>query len=558
MEEESPARAPNHTVQSESASGCVDNHLRNFPVDGDTTVLDVRLIDWVSKTTMNQVKSIFLAGFAGALLGGAVLKMTAPPTAPVVTVPSVLAAGGGNAAVEQFTTGSFAPVVKRVTPAVVNISSSRVEKVSSANNPFMNDPFFRQFFGERMPQQPRERKAESLGSGVVVSPDGYILTNNHVVAGATQITVAFNDRREFKATLVGADPQTDIAVLRIKQTGLAALPLSDSTKVQTGDVVLAVGNPFGVGQTVTMGIISATGRRGLNIEGYEDFLQTDAAINPGNSGGALVNAQGELIGINTAIIGGGNGMGSSGGNVGIGFAIPVNMARDVMDQLVKSGKVTRSYMGAYLQDVDSQLAQAFNLKQVGGVAITKVEPGAPADRAGLKAGDVVLAMNGQPVADRSAFRLAVSRMAPGSTANLHINRSGQERDVAVKLEEMPKNFAKGPNDDDNDDNGQPGSQRGGKSALGGVSVDDLTPQIARQLQLPNETKGVVVTDVDSNSAAADAGLRRGDVILEVNRTAVGNTTEFDRALRNAGGKSTVLLISRGGVTNFVVIEPKQQ
>ncbi|MBI3485023.1 MAG: Do family serine endopeptidase, partial [Acidobacteria bacterium] len=367
---------------------------------------------------------IFLSLLLVFLLGGGLMalvaiadgreaKSAAPP------MPMALGANAANTpAIQGALSVGFASIVKPALPAVVNISSTKVTRTSDmGSNPFFSNPFFRQFFGDdlfRGFHMPRNQREKSLGSGVVVSPDGYILTNNHVVDGATDIQVFLNDKREFKARVIGRDPRTDIAVLKINATGLPVLPLGDSSKMQVGDVVLAIGDPFCVGETVTMGIVSATGRGHLDIEDYEDFIQTDAAINPGNSGGALMNSRGELIGINTAIISGG------GGNQGVGFAIPINMANKVMQQIRTHGKVIRGYLGVTIQDVTSELQKAFGLRQTTGALVGDVSPNGPAARAGITKGDVILSLDGQSVADANSFKLRVGEIAPGSHATLRI------------------------------------------------------------------------------------------------------------------------------------------
>jgi serine protease Do len=458
-----------------------------------------------------------------------------------LTVTSLLVfiAGSLNAAVPL--PDSFAPIVKKVGPAVVNISSTRVVRAPQQNMPM--DLF--DFFGERFPQMPRERRAQSLGSGVIVRADGVVLTNSHVVEGATDITVSFHDRREFKAKLVGNDQPSDIAVLRIEGKDFPTVPLGDTASVQVGDIALAVGNPFGLGQTVTMGIVSATGRGGLGIETYEDFVQTDAAINQGNSGGALVNARGELIGINTAILPAGGG-----GNLGIGFAIPVYMAREVMDQILKTGKVVRGYLGLVPQDITPSLAKAFGLPDTRGVALTEVVPDSPAGRTGLKPGDVIREVNGQPVNDVNSFRLRISRTPPGTAVKLRIHSDSGPREVSVTLAEFPA--------EERDRNAEPGRRGGGRdgAALQGVEVDALTPQMARQLRLPEDATGVIVTSVDPSSPAGMAGLRRGDLIEHVNRKPVKNLGEFNAAVRASGSGPVLLLVNRSGRSSFIVVEPK--
>ncbi len=447
-------------------------------------------------------------------------------------------------------TGTFAPIVKMASPAVVNVASSKMVKTQAAPMGLFDDPMFRQFFGGRMPpgQAPREQRMHSLGSGVIVSADGYILTNNHVVDGATDVKVSFKDGREVPAKVVGTDQPTDIAVLKIDRSNLPALAIGDSSKTEVGDVVLAIGNPFGLGGTVTMGIVSAKGRSGLGIEGYEDFIQTDAAINHGNSGGALINARGELIGINTAILGGDNG-----GNVGIGFAIPSNLAKSVMTQLIEKGKVTRGFIGVSLGEVTPDMRQAFGMSaDQCGVAITSVMPNSPGAKAGMKVEDVVLAMNGDKIDDLQAFRLRVASLAPGTRIDLKVLRGGKTIDVPVTLAVNDQlTAAKG----DGGPNGMPGS--GAQSGLRGVQVEALTPDILQQLQLPPTTKGVIVTDVDESSAAADVGLQKGDVIERINHQPVSTPEEADRAVRQGGGDGgTLLLVRRGEASQFLVVPNK--
>ena len=487
-------------------------------------------------------RSFFLTSCAGVIVGGlitAAILQNHIPAAP----PASVRADDTRTAVGLTTT--FAPVVKRVTPAVVNIASTRVVKTSSQEGGMSPEDLFRQFFGggRRSPQQPSERRSSGLGSGVIVSSDGYVLTNNHVVENATTLKVSLFDRREMTAKVIGTDPQTDVALLKLDGKNFPYLPMADSSAVQIGDVVLAVGNPFGIGQTVTMGIIGAKGRGGLGIEDYEDFIQTDAAINPGNSGGALVNANGQLIAINTAIL-----AGNSGGNQGVGFAIPINMAREVMDQLTKTGKISRGYIGAGIQDVTPALAKAFKVPSTGGALIREVEPSGPAAKAGLQSGDVVTAVNNVPIIDSNDFRLRISRTVPGTTAQLKILRDGNTREVSVTPVKRPGAAVA-------ESTGETESAEGKPTALKGLSVDTLTSDIARQLRLGANTSGVVVTDVDPGSAAASAGLRQGDVIQHVNRKPVSNLSEFNQAIRGAGSDSVVLLVNRGGQTQFVVIEP---
>lgn len=479
--------------------------------------------------------------FAGAVVAavvivsaGLLIAQNNERTKPVYTLATY-----DPATEKSFPVTTFAPVVKRALPAVVNVSSSKVVKSSEELAPFFSDPFFRRFFGDEFGNRtPREQREHSLGSGVIISQDGYILTNNHVIEGATDVKVTLSDKREFSAKVVGKDAKTDIAVLKVNATNLPTLPFGDSSRTQPGDVVLAIGNPFGLSQTVTMGIVSATGRGGLGIEDYEDFIQTDAAINPGNSGGALIDTQGNLIGINTAILS------RAGGNQGIGFAIPINMAREVTDQILKHGRVIRGYLGVVIQPVTPAIQQAMGLKDINGALVGDVSPNSPASRAGIARGDVIVSLNGQPVASSQELRLKIAMTKPGSVVKLGVIRDGRPMDVSVTLGELP---SKGESE------AGPGSS---ENALQGVSVEELTPSILRDLGLPPGTKGVVVSDVNPSSPAADAGLRRGDVIQQVNRKPVTSVAEFRRLVELAGKQTVLLLVNRGGQTMFVAVGPK--
>jgi len=435
----------------------------------------------------------------------------------------------------------YSRVLKGVLPAVVNISSSRVEKQTSQMQDPGMDPFFRQFFGDQGGRHfnvPRERREKSLGSGVIVSPEGYVLTNNHVIDHATEITVTLRDRREMKAQVVGADPRTDIALLKIDGVNFPYVVLGDSAQVQVGDVALAIGDPFGVGQTVTAGIISATGRGNLGIEEVEDFIQTDAPINPGNSGGALIDDQGHLIGINTAIL-----SGNSGGNQGIGFAVPVNLAHHIMDQILKNGKVDRAYLGILPQDVTPAMAKAFGVTDTRGAVVGDITPNSPASRSTLKQGDIIRSVNGKEIDDANQLRLEVGMLPPGSTATLSILRDGKPQTVAVKLGDFPTQQERAS-----------AEKPAPNSSLEGVQVQNLTPEDAQELKLPAATQGVVVAGVDPDSHAADAGLQQGDVIQQVNHQAVHNVQDFDHALAmGKKGGPTLLLVNRGGNTLFVAV-----
>jgi serine protease Do len=446
---------------------------------------------------------------------------------------------------------SFAPVVKKVAPGVVKVfTTTRLHNTSFNGNgngtPPEMDDMLRRFFGSQFPggrapqrnfEAPRQ---QGIGSGVIATKDGYILTNNHVVDGADEVKVALQDGREFTAKVIGRDPKTDVAVIKVDAKDLPAVAMADSDKVEVGDVVLAVGNPFGIGQTVTTGIVSATGRGNAIGLDYEDFIQTDAAINPGNSGGALVDAEGRLIGINTAILS------RSGGNQGIGFAIPANLARDVMENLVKDGRVTRGYLGVMIQDVTPALAREFKLKETQGALIGEVTQRSPAEKAGLKEGDVILEFNGKKVTDSRHLKLEAARTKPGESVPVKILRDGTSKTVEVAVKEMPgtEQLAKNDGQHGHDDNG----------TLNGVTVADLDRNARQQFELPANMKGVVVTDVDPNSAAAESGLKPGDIIQEINRKPVHTADEAVKMTENTTDKTSLLRVWRNGGSRFVVVD----
>ena len=440
---------------------------------------------------------------------------------------------------------NFVPVVKAVKPAVVNISTTRLVKQGGQTPSPMDDPFFRQFFGEEFFhrfQIPRERRENSLGSGVIVDSAGYIITNNHVVAKADEIKVLLNDKREFTGKVVGTDPKSDLAVIKINAKDLPVVPWGDSDKLEVGEYVLAIGNPFGLNQTVTQGIVSAVGRANVGIADYEDFIQTDAAINPGNSGGALVNAQGQLVGINTAIFS------RSGGYMGIGFAVPSNMTRAVMDSLIKGGKVVRGWLGVSIQDVTPDLAKQFGLKDSRGALVSEIIPDSPAAAAGIQSGDVITAFNGKTVESTSILRNTVAQTPVGKTVKVELLRDKKSMSFDVKITEQPKDIAQV--------DGETVQGDGTNTALAGVEVRNLTPQIARQLGLPPATAGVVIAGVEQGSTAEEAGLQEGDVIMEINRQPTRNIGDFKRLSGKLSKKdSTLLLINRQGRKLFIAIQP---
>jgi len=451
----------------------------------------------------------------------------------------------------RFTT-SFAPMIKKVSPAVVKVfTSTAARQNTSQNRSPLDDQFFRRFFGDDFPggEQRRSRtpRQNGLGSGVIVSEDGYILTNNHVVENADEIKIALNDEREFTAKIVGRDDKSDVAVLKIDAKDLPYLHLANSDTLEVGDMVLAIGNPFGVGQTVTMGIVSATGRGAMGLD-YEDFIQTDAAINPGNSGGALIDAEGRLVGINTAIIS------RSGGNQGIGFAIPVNLARSVMESLVKDGRVVRGFLGVNIQDVTPTLAKEFDLKDHDGALVADVTAGSPAEKAGLKAGDIITKLNGKPVRDSRHLKLQVAQISPNTKVPVEVLRDGATKSMTVQLKEFPRNELASSSRRGNDDGGSEAEE-----TLKGVAVGNIDGRAREQLNIPSNLKGAIVTDIDESSAAFEAGLRQGDVILEINRKPVASADDAVQLSAMNDRKDSVLLRvwSRGGTRYLVVKEDKQ-
>jgi serine protease Do len=413
--------------------------------------------------------------------------------------------------------------------------------------PFSDDPFFRRFFGQPFGdnnegrRQPRTFKERSLGSGVIVTKDGYILTNNHVVDGADEVKVARDkEKKQYTAKVVGRDPKTDIAVLKIDAKDLPFITFTDSDKLEVGDVVLALGNPFGIGQTVTMGIVSATGRGGMGIEDYEDFIQTDAAINPGNSGGALVDAEGRLIGVNTAILS------RTGGSVGVGFAIPANLARSVMDQIIEKGKVERGYLGVRLQDLNPDLAKQFNVPEnSNGALIGEVTEKSAAAEAGLKNGDVITALDGTPVKDGRDLQLMVGRLAPGDKVALKVLRDGKEKTLTATLKEMPDQKLASNNSD---------SEEKDSDALNGVTVGDIDAAARQQYNIADNVKGALITDVDPDSASYDAGLRQGDVIQEIDHKRVTNAEEAVELSKHVKTRQVLVRLWSHGGSRYVVVE----
>jgi len=482
---------------------------------------------------------------------------------------------------------SYAPIVKHASPSVVYVYSTKKVRRPDMSQLF-NDPMFRRFFGQPNQNQDqggeggdqdgngggggngggngngngggggggggggrgnrddghggRFEKQTGLGSGVVVSADGYILTNNHVVDGADDIQVKFGSpQKEYKATVIGRDTEADVAVLKIDATGLTPAVLGDSDQLQVGDTVLAIGDPFAIGLTVTRGIVSALGRNNLNIESFEDFIQTDAPINQGNSGGALIDAMGRVVGINTAIYS------ANGGSNGIGLAIPINLVRSIAQQLINTGHVARGFLGVQLQELNPDLAEQFGSSS--GALISDVRAGTPAEKAGVKSGDIITKMDGKTVVDFQQLRLAISELPPGTAVTLDYIRDGKPGTVKITLGELPaQNLAGGDN----------GSGHSDEGVLNGVEVGDITPELREQLQLPPELKGALVTDVDQDSASARAGLAKGDVILDLNRKPVHNADEAVKLSDQIPGPKVVVRFWRQGGSQFVVVDESKK
>jgi len=435
---------------------------------------------------------------------------------------------------------AFSDIVRAISPTVVNISTTKT--VKGKISPFSH--FFEGPFGDFFEpfRIPKSWKEQSLGSGLLVSSDGYILTNNHVVEKADEIKVTLYDKENYKGKVVGSDPKTDIAVIKISAKGLPAIKWGDSDSLQVGEFVLAFGNPFGFSHTVTMGIVSAVGRANVGIADYEDFIQTDAAINPGNSGGPLVNIQGEFIGLNAAIFS------RTGGYQGIGFAVPSNMAKSVMDQLINKGVVTRGWLGIAIQNITPELARGFGLKKSGGVLVTEIFDGSPAEKAGLKRGDVILEINGKKTSNVQILRNMVAQTEVEKTIKLKIIREGNPVSLQAKVAELPKEISEAPPAELEESVGE-------ENKLAGFSITELTPVIAKQLGLSREEKGVVIVTVEPYSVAEEAGLKKGDVIQEMDRKRVENLRDFNNITsRIRKGDTVLLFINRGGKKSYITLK----
>jgi serine protease Do len=462
-----------------------------------------------------------------------------PIVLPVATAPQ-LPMGGGSGK-------NFVEIAKSVKPAVVNIAATRSGKSGeSPHGSPLDDPFFRKFFGDEFfkrdgPQ--REPKERGQGSGVIVESNGLIVTNNHVVNKADDIRVFLSDKREFKGKLIGTDAKTDIAIVKIEATGLATIPWADSDQLEVGEYVLAVGSPFGLTQTVTMGIVSAVGRASMGIAEYEDFIQTDAAINPGNSGGALVNVRGELVGINTAIFS------QSGGNMGIGFAVPSNLSRSIMDQLVRTGKVVRGWLGVAIQDLTPELATQFGITETKGVLVSDIMEDSPAKKAGFERADVIVEYDGKSMDSPTHLRNAVAQTPIGKKVSVKLIRDKKPKTIDVTIVEQPKSL------------GQPGTEESRESSvptglLSDIEVREVNEELATRYGLKGVERGVVVIRVKSGSTAEEMGVREGDVILEVNRRAVTSLKSYEQAASGlAKDQSVLLLLKRKGQAIYLTLRP---
>ena len=480
----------------------------------------------------------FVSGCNSGLLSGG----QPPAPAEPVAAPAPIVVDGVRT--------SYADVVEKSSPAVVRIEAEAKGRGRSQTQ-FNLDDLFRQ--GPGQPQQPQRPQLErGLGSGVIVSADGTILTNNHVVEGAEKITVLLADNKTFEARLIGSDKPSDLAVLKIEAQNMPFLTLGNSDTVRVGDIVLAIGNPLGIGQTVTAGIISAKGRRtglsyGNTNDTFEEFLQTDAPINRGNSGGALVNLNGELIGINSQILAGG----PSGGNIGIGFSIPSNMAKSVMEQLLKDGRVRRGMLGVNIQNISEDTAKALELKDTSGVLVSNVRAGSAGEKAGIKRGDIITAINGEKMDDSNVLRNKVAGTLPGTEIKLTVMRDGNAQDLTVVLDEYNVDGSSTAAPQDRDGDTPQAQPQSGKL---GLSLQPVSPQVAKQLGLEG-SDGLVVTDVDQAGPAAEAGIARGDVVLEINRTAVKSVEDVQSALERAGDRPVLMLVARRGGTVYLTVRP---
>jgi serine protease Do len=499
------------------------------------------MMTWLERKGAGIVRIIFKEGHSslswkGLFSGVLLLALLLMPAAQTVTL-------GAEPAVRPYPHAptSFTELVDQVAHVVVNVSSTKIIKREQTPHPFgprgpfrdfFGDEFFERFFG----QIPQERKQRSLGSGLIINPDkGYILTNNHVIANADEIKIRLDNGKELEAEVVGRDPKTDLALIKTKKSldVKSGAPLGDSDQARVGEWVMAIGNPFGLERTVTVGILSAKGRV-IGAGPYDDFLQTDAAINPGNSGGPLFNMKGEVVGINTAIVATGQ---------GIGFAIPINIAKQLLPQLEK-GKVVRGWLGVSIQEVTAEIAESFKLKEAKGALVAEVIEDSPAKQGGLERGDVIVTFGGKDVATPNELQRIVANTTPKKRVKVEVIRDGKTKNLTVKLGTMPDEL--------------PVTAKAITTGLG-LTVQTLTPELAEQFEWPREEKGVLVTGVEPGSAGAEAGLRRGDLIKEINRKAVKTTADYKRLLKEVKkGDSLLLFVRRGGRTFYVTVKPESE
>jgi serine protease Do len=484
----------------------------------------------------NKILSTVTTLLVGAILGGVAYNVVQNR---FIIQKKIVYTPPANSVGVLDTGKAFTEIVSTVSPVVVNISTSKT--IQRVTQPFYNDPFFDQQYNP-FSETPGRWKEQSLGSGVIVTDDGYIITNNHVIEHADEIKVTLYDKRSFKGKVIGTDPKTDIALIKIKAKGLPSIPWTDSEKLKVGEFVLAIGNPFGLNHTVTMGIVSAIGRANVGIADYEDFIQTDAAINPGNSGGPLVNIQGELVGINTAIFS------RSGGYQGVGFAVPSNMVRLIVEQLRTNGKVVRGWLGVTIQDLTAELAANFGLEKPAGALVSDIFNASPAERAGIMRGDIIIEFGGKEITNVSSLRNAVARTSIGSATDITVVRNRKRKRFRITISEFPKELS--------DVSSQVQDVVPDREVMAGLGVTELTDSIAKQLGINQSVTGVVVVDVEPGTPAHEAGIRKGDLIQEVNSKRIKNINDWEKAISSLDpGDMVVLFIDRSSRKFYIALKP---
>ncbi|MEK7434667.1 MAG: DegQ family serine endoprotease [Cyanobacteriota bacterium] len=501
----------------------------------------------MDKNKVGLLVSLFATGVSGVLVGSLLVMK---PMNNVVSYANNDAIKNVSSVTKyeniQGLSKAFIDVSKQVTPEIVSIYSTKVVKQKNNYNDYMDDPMFKKFFD--VPEHKgKDRKEQGLGSGIIVDSSGLILTNNHVVEGASEIKVTLSDKRKYTAKIIGTDPKTDVAVIKLeKASKLPVANLGDSNKLEIGEWVLAIGNPLGLTSTVTSGIISAKGRADVGVADFEDFIQTDAAINPGNSGGALVNLNGQVIGINTAIAS------RTGGYMGVGFAIPINMAKKIMNDIVTKGKVSRGFLGIQIQNMTESMAKGLKADNPNtGIVVGDIFKDSPADKAGLKRYDVILELNGKEVTDVSAFRNVIASETPGETAKMTVLRDGKKIKIDIKLAEMDNNIKKADKNTNDDENSEKTERQEADKKLG-ISVEPLSKDVLKQLGISKEVKGVVVSNIDENTNADESGLMKGDIIQEINRVKISDVKDFNKAIKPIkSGDSILMKVMRGSNTLLI-------